>query len=235
MARNPSQADHRRYQKWLDQHDREWGGNIELKTGDPTGLIEPLFSAPWLPPQKYMRIVPGRPYDILIDYERMESDYRAQNAQYRKEALEEGMRQQGERYDPEAPVSRGVRGVIGLPPTPVEVVVAARQGNPWIIGRDPRPDVRLARYFIVEAAPDEEDYSTLQLGELHTEEGDALPPASEVPEGCQVVHRGGGRWVAMRDESPIKDESGERAATFESKEAAIAALRRTAPLAGANR
>jgi hypothetical protein len=164
MAKN-DQADRRRYQKYKDQHGRDWGANIEVSNGQPTGKIEALHTAPLAVPQKFIRTVEGKPYDLHIDYRTWEEELRTADREYRRLAMEEGMRQQGDAYDAEAPIKPGVLSVIGGAPQSILPVIAARQENAYVLGFDPRPDRRLAHFFIREKVSDEVDFSSVDYGE----------------------------------------------------------------------
>lgn len=123
----------RRYQKWKDQHGRRWGGNVEISTGHPTGQLEPQFSAPLMPPYQYIRF-DDENHALVIEYDPWIADL----TRKRKEWVEKGKRYGFEKYgglfDAAKPFSEEVLLHIGPPPQPVEPVLAAKQGNRWVLG-----------------------------------------------------------------------------------------------------
>ena len=177
---NWSQADQRRSVVFLDQHGREWHAMIEIKSGDPVGAFEPLFQAPLIPPQKYIRTLEDSPTDIEIRYREWARDIRQARALWDREARRVGASRYGEKYDPNAPVTREVMEVIGPPPEPVEPVIAARQGNSWVLGKNPRPDPRLLPYFtITKEREDEPDFRDLDEDDDEDFRDDSGPDGSQ--------------------------------------------------------
>lgn len=172
MAEIKSQADQRRNTTFTDQHGRKWFASIEIRSGDPTGIIQPIFEAPLMPPQKYLKTVPGRPYDLVIDYRAWKADIRTARRTWEKEARTLARKAHGDRYRADKAFTEDVLDVVGPPPDYLEPVIAASQGNAWIIGKKGvKPDVRLAP-MVAEMMErmkgadvreeDEEDFSTVQ-------------------------------------------------------------------------
>lgn len=198
------QSKQRRYERKKDQHGRLWGVNIELKSGAPTGRYEfighikhpqwnpkPQFvEPPLLPPQKFIRPVPGDPYSLLIDYEGWIGELRNAEEAYLREARKEGIRIHGTQFDPDAPFTREVLDIIGPRPLDPRLALAAKQGNAWILGKmqggyAPRPDVRLEQLVPVRGVrtarqrrQDEEDFSEVLTADKAKEPaGKAKEPA----------------------------------------------------------
>lgn len=144
-----SQAKQRRGQMFRDQHGRRYYASIELRTGDPCGLIEPQFSAPLAVPQMYLERSsdPERPYDIQVSYTRWKADIRAARSEWEREGRQLARKMHGDRFDPRADFPRDVLDIIGEPPQHVEPVIAAEQGNSWVLGLTDRVDLRLAAFF----------------------------------------------------------------------------------------
>lgn len=163
-----SQRDQRNYIILEDQHGREWGCSIEVKTGDATGLYEPQFKAPWVPEQKYLsRPDKRRPYDLFINYKQMKSDLRADRRDWEKEGRQLMRKMRGKAYDPSEEFGEDVLDIIGEPPQAIEPMIAAEQGNSWILGATKKVDKRLAKFFEPEqldpafVKEQEPDYSDL--------------------------------------------------------------------------
>lgn len=179
MATN-DQSQQRRYERKRDQHGRLWGMSVELKNGAPTGRIEfiahikhpswnpkPEFiEPPILPPQQFIRPVPGDPHALHIDYDRWAEQLGAAEADYNRRAMEEGIRVHGSEYDAEAPMSREVALIMGPRPMARALAIACKQGNPWLIGKTRQTDARLAPLVPKRRSREirmenEEDYSKL--------------------------------------------------------------------------
>lgn len=172
-ASQKSQRDHRRYMRYRDQHGREWGSLIEIATGEPTGVIEPIGEfariAPLFPPQKFIHTVPGRPYDLAIDYEAWLAELVDAHQAYKQLETQVGISLHGSAYDATKP-SLEVRQIIGAPPLAMEPVKAARAGNKWALGLTAAVP-SWARAFVAavrppaEAFPDAEDEEYADAGE----------------------------------------------------------------------
>lgn len=172
------QSQQRRYKVVHDQHGRRWGGSFELKSGDFTGKIEYLehmwserikdpsgVHPPWLPDQNYIRPVPDEANRVHIDYAGLERQFRHEMTEYQKQAMRVGLKKHGDMYNPDAPITRDVLSIIGNPPIAVDVVIAARQGNPWLLGKTDRVDHRLVKFLVSTAKPAEPDYSEPDYGD----------------------------------------------------------------------
>lgn len=146
---NWSQRDQRRGQMFKDQHGRRYHATIELRTGHPVGQLEPQFRAPLMPPAKYQELDkdPERPYDVFVNYERWEQDIRTDRAEWEREGRQRSLKMYGDKYNPAEAFTSEVLDIIGPAPQAVEPVIAARQGNPWILGRSRVPDRRLIKFF----------------------------------------------------------------------------------------
>ena len=143
-APKDSQED-RRYQRLKDQHGRTWGCVIELSTGDPTGpidLLEPK-SAPVLPAPRYMKVNSKTHYgELRIDYTGWKAMQRAAWEAYDKRMLAVA----NEMYGDAAPEKMEQKppaliAAVGVPPEPMERILAAEAGDPWALGLTAvRPD-----------------------------------------------------------------------------------------------
>lgn len=152
-----SQRNQRADAMFTDQHGRQYFGSVELKTGDVVGLMEPQFTAPIIPDQKYLeRNVKNRPYDLHINYERWLADIRGARAEWEREGRQMMRKMRGAAYDPAEPFGADVLDVIGEPPEAIEPVIAAKQGNSYILGFTTRVDKRLVPFLRFEQLTPEE-------------------------------------------------------------------------------
>ena len=143
------QASTRRPGTIYDQHvsaqfpkGRPWDASIDKKSGYPTGSISPKgWKAPWLPPITSFKFSEEEVNRFVIDYdallnERIEAhaDYQTQKEQ---SAVSRG-------WDPNSEEKQAVlESLIGKPPLPIEPIVAAMQGNSWMLGLTDKVDPRL--------------------------------------------------------------------------------------------
>lgn len=184
-----------------DIHGRPWHWTIENKTGDPTGLIQALFQAPIIPPQEYLRPNPENPNQLLIDYDRWISAIRARRKEWEKEGRQRSQKLYGQKYRAEDEFTDEVLDIIGPPPEAWEPILAAKQGNPWILGKTTRVDLRLAQFFEpeqldpTERAAREPDFSKLVSTEAQLDESNLLDDkrSEEDPDYRPPVGRGGAR------------------------------------------
>lgn len=234
-----SQRNQRAEQMFYDQHDREWYGAIELKTGDVVGLLQPQFTAPLIPEQKYLKRVPRRPYDLYIDYDQWQRDEETAIKDWRDEGRKRASKMKGSEYRPgDTDFPEEVLDIIGPKPRAVDPIIAARQGNKWILGlvknwkvkRDPR----LAAFFAEEELDfeirrqNEPDYSDRYIdrskpavgrGGAHgnTEKEIVVPPGRTVPMAsnrprprAEGKGSGGGKDVRRHDPRPKAGASRQR-------------------------
>lgn len=136
------QQDKRRFQVFTDQHGRKWGGTIELSTGDPTGLLDPQFRAPILPPPRYQKVNSQKAHgQMVIDYQGWAGMLRRANEAWEQQAIKVATAMYGdaaaEKLEQMPPA---LLASVGPRPEPVEPVLAAEHGDPWILGlTDVRP------------------------------------------------------------------------------------------------
>jgi hypothetical protein len=144
-----SQRKQRRGQMFRDDHGRRWFAVTELLSGAPSGMIEHQFQAPLIPPQKYLELSrdPERPYDLHIAYDRWIADTETDREEWHKNGRLVARRTPGVTWVEGDPFPTAVLDVIGPEPTPLEPILAAQQGNPWIIGKTTVRDARLAKFF----------------------------------------------------------------------------------------
>lgn len=119
-----------------DQHGREWGAIVENKTGHPVAPPAPKgWSAPVLPPEKYVQPLPGDSGELFIDYLAWHRDLVAAFAQYEERRI--GLAHQRNPEDPEKLLrspTRFFEKVVGDRPLSPDVARACIAGNRWILG-----------------------------------------------------------------------------------------------------
>lgn len=142
-----SQAETRRPAHLTDQHGRRWFADIEKRSGFPVGPIRARFDAPWFPDQGALRISLEEPNRIFIDYEWLLSQRQEAHNDYHQKAVEESAARQWDVPERGQPYSRNLQMIVGKPPAPIEPVVAAMQGNRWILGLTKVVDQRLTPFI----------------------------------------------------------------------------------------
>jgi len=132
------QAKHRRYQRYKDQHGRDWGAPIEVRPSSthPCGPFEPLFDAPIYPPNEVIKMTQDFG-QLRIDYGLWEDNvlemWADRDKQKRKLITRLYPAEDFERvWDAE---TRELQIHLGPEPSiSVEVVRACRAANPWVMG-----------------------------------------------------------------------------------------------------
>ncbi len=140
--RREGQPGNRRFAVHYDQHGRQWWSSIELRSGTSVGTIEPNFVAPWYPDQQYLVENPANVTELWIDYRRMATDRKVSLDEYHADAVQYAADNKwpAPKYGdyPSEIVQKK-----GHPSRSFKLVVAAWQGNPWILGLSDTPDPRL--------------------------------------------------------------------------------------------
>lgn len=134
-----AQADARRYQRVFDQHKRPWDTIIEIATGEWCSNPIPQFSAPLVPPLKFLQTVPGRPWRLHIDYPAWLNEESAEHQVRAKRVRDLCLLKYGDiSQKPGFQVPLEVSEYIGPAPLPLERIRAAMAGHPWVLGTDGR-------------------------------------------------------------------------------------------------
>lgn len=144
------QEERRTQMRPKDQHGREWWGTGEIgKRGVfPCGPMLPSgWSAPWRPDPKYYVVNAENPLrEFTWDYDAMLRDTRQAHAEYHARAISESTLRGWPIPEKGGPYSAQILQLIGPAPKPVEPILAAKQGNSWILGFTKTPDPRLVRF-----------------------------------------------------------------------------------------
>jgi hypothetical protein len=169
QAQPESQYETRESRIFRDQHGRRWAVRVEKRSGQPVGRWSPLdWSASLMPEGEYLTITPrdDGTNAVNIGYERwievLEQAHREYD-QRERQMLMARFEDDWHKYRTNVP--EDIKQVLGPRPPAVEPVVAAMQGNPWVLGLSTRVDLRLVKYLEpdVVAAPVSKygDFSTL--------------------------------------------------------------------------
>jgi hypothetical protein len=145
-----SQADSREFLVYTDQHGREWEGWGDVKAKlHPTTTLKPLFDAPWLPDQRLMTFSQRKPGEFVINYEAILAEGARAHEARRDLVLQVADHFNVPGFDPDTdqPTAQ-MRRELGEGPLPLDPIVAALQGNKYVLGLRPfdakRPgDVKL--------------------------------------------------------------------------------------------
>lgn len=149
------QRESRRLETFRDQHGRLYQANVEISTGDPCEVVQPLdgWRAPvapdWasnflFPPEDCLGMVPARErarvgYQIRVDYDRWLQKWDAAFDTWTARLVDFVHGMKG--VDIEATVNDpppAVRQIIGPAPFPPrEFIEAAAAGNAWALGLTP--------------------------------------------------------------------------------------------------
>lgn len=188
----------RRYTKLKDQHGRTWGCVIELKTGDPSGpidLLEPN-GAPLMPPPRFMKVNSQKAYgELFVDYDGWIGHQRHAIEAHRKRMMGIATQQYGdsaaEKIDNPPPA---LLHFAGPSPEPVEPILAAKAGDPWVLGfTDVRPkwaDKYMPAKAKAKAYSDDLAFMREDADESANDQG---APTSTASEGYPVMYAPG-RW-----------------------------------------
>ena len=148
------QPDKRRNQRFTDQHGRTWNSSIEIKTGHPTGVMEPTWTkgltqlAPngakvryavptyLIPPTGYVK--PGPEHgQLVVDYDHWVGDLKEGWKEWRSRIQKLEIKFHGDKANPEHPSAQTL-DLAGQPPMRLELVLAMRAGNRWALGLSPK-------------------------------------------------------------------------------------------------
>lgn len=92
MPREKNQFDMRKRYNNTDRHGRMWLVSIEIDSGHPTGQIQNCFSAPLIPPQRYLSVPDEEPRTVRIDYDRWIEELKVQRRDFDMQRAEQRRR-----------------------------------------------------------------------------------------------------------------------------------------------
>lgn len=159
------QRDKRTHIEALDPHGRKWGAVVDIAAKPKPGPCSPWaplgWSAPLIPEQKYLQWSPDSMFTLGINYTQMKADRKEARenwlTEFHKIASEMNPRDAGaslignSRKDYED-ASPALLRAVGPKAPAIEPVIAAEQGNGWILGKTQTPDPRLTPFFPVRVA-----------------------------------------------------------------------------------
>lgn len=124
--------------KFKDQHGRLWFAMLDTTCNDTIGHLQPQFTAPWLPDTKseYVRVVHDPDTGVStvkINYAQIKGDLRYAWQEWIKHRDLIGREVQKDAYNPEKPTPY-ILQMAGPSPKPIEPVIAAEAGDPWVLG-----------------------------------------------------------------------------------------------------
>lgn len=135
--------------KMWDQHGRRFAAVLDMSNGIPVGRgpNPDGWRAPWMPGQEWFRYLEdeSNPLRFRIDYEGLLVQYMAAHEQYDADweafATSNG-------WDPKDPdVAGRIIAKVGQRPQPIELIVAAMQGNKYILGLTTKVDERVVPFL----------------------------------------------------------------------------------------
>lgn len=127
----------RRYRVGKDRHGRPWETLIDRRYDAPACPIKAKFKAPWYPPSNINYVKWSVNEDgaarIDIDYALIKADLYEAHKDWNAKLLKVGSGMQGDKFNPSDPGAQ-VLDAVGPKPKPIEAVIAAEAGDPWILG-----------------------------------------------------------------------------------------------------
>jgi len=176
----------RRFQRATDQHGRKWNFFMDIKAGDACTPFRPEFLAPWYPDQRCIRVDPEARGAVNIDYDEQLRPLRVAHTDYRRLMIQAANFFNVKDFNPDRdePTAQ-MKHDIGIPPLPLEPLLAAKKDNLFILGKRPydanRPgDVKLAealhRWTAVASEVLVEEDASVFAEEYETVEEMEVPP-----------------------------------------------------------
>lgn len=201
----------RRPVRLIDQHGRAYTASIDIRSGAPTGLIDPLwvhqngYSVPsyLVPPLAYVKFYGDeRPGEVYVDYNGWLADLKAGWQQYRTNTRDVEMKVRGDKADSDNP-SPTTREIVGPHPQAIQLVLAMKQGNKWALGLSAKRPAWADQYVPLDALViDEEFPDVIEDESAAPDEGaPAFPGAPRKggrPKGSTTSHKSKGRRPVVR-------------------------------------
>jgi hypothetical protein len=171
-----SQSARRKPRKLKDPYGRTWETTFDVVADDACAPINPHgWDSPLVVPQKYLRVQPDDRGLLKEMYGPWLADLEAAHKEYEQRLFDDAMTIFGHEgpkaYEDRSPALLRYTGVA---PQAIEPVLAAMQGNKWMLGLTDKPDPRLTRFFVKET-PVVPDYSTDYSDEAEEPETPASP------------------------------------------------------------
>ena len=158
------QVKERRVRRFTDRHGRLYEATIDTRTNDPVGRIRPLFKAPW---HSDRAILVHNPEDGTSRVDLREdvviAERKVSHREWEDALTRYGLAMHGEAFTPGKPTAALLR-VVGPKPEPVEYALAAKAGDPWILGQTTVMPA-WARKLRAEERVVEDEYAFLQTAD----------------------------------------------------------------------
>lgn len=204
QARDPRTD--RRTVRLLDQHGRAYSASLDIRSGAPTGLIDPLwvhqkgYSVPayLVPPQQHIKFYgDDRPGEVYIDYDGWLADRKAGWRQHNTTTRDVELKIRGDKADTKNP-SAETREIVGPHPQRVELLLAMKKGNKWALGLSEKRPEWADQYIPLEALENEEEFPDVPDDEPTASDEDA----ERKPAGRRGRPRGGKKGPKPRRSRP---------------------------------
>lgn len=192
-----SQASTRAYRIFRDQHGREWGADIETKTQAPCGPYSPRFKAPLMPPQKYIDLVDRAAGRVEIAYDRWLEDEDTARQEYTERLRQQAYHLYRDKAaDALADPPPDLIARVGRPPEDRRRILAARAGDPWVLGLS--QDRPKWADLVFPRENDDDELAFMREDTSFMEEDEPEPEVREYP-----YMKGPGLWV-LSDGSTVR-------------------------------
>lgn len=136
-TRLPSQRDKMVYRIFTDQHGRRFGAQADVRNQRPIGDLTPLggYDPPWLPPMRYMKWAMEGGLDFAWDYDTIAQEWAEGGSAYYSDATKFALEHNLPVPQPGGEIDRRIRDVFKDPPQSPAIPLAAKAGDPWILGK----------------------------------------------------------------------------------------------------
>ena len=123
--------------EWVDNHGRHFEGWYDIRNMRPIEELRPVgYNPPWLPPQRFIRWKSKGGFRFAWDYDSMAAELSGGTGEFYADVTKFMV----EHMPASAPVEIGyaipprVRQVLGTPPMTPAIPLAAKLGDPWLLG-----------------------------------------------------------------------------------------------------
>ena len=141
-----TQASTRHIVHSFDQHGRQWSWEGDNKSGMPTSILSPLFSAPFIPDNQFILVNPDNTSECYVDYPAMYRERAERLREHHRQAVAYAVKHK-QPVPAMGQYSDEITETVGAAPEALELVAAAAQENPWVLGFSDVPDPRLVPFL----------------------------------------------------------------------------------------
>jgi hypothetical protein len=133
------QVEQRRRRVFKDRHGRSYDAVIDIRTNDPVSRLRPLFRAPWMHPDNFIKLrhnlESGESWVELQDDQLIQS-LEVAHKEWEERMMQLGYAMHGESFNPDRPTAQLLR-LVGRRPQRMEYALAAKQNDAWVLGLSP--------------------------------------------------------------------------------------------------